>query len=229
MLGIGHLEVRLPAREEHAENLLEVLVHLAEGGEERRAHLAVDRRGNLGEGSASALEIGELLRDIVRTRAQALVLLHSHLVHRAEVIDLPDEARELALRRLTVLGLRKGERFLEHGGAVGGDSGDRALHLDLELSALDVDLVLRGNRRIHLLLGRSDLLLGVFNGLLERGGISLLERSLVTQTSSPFHSALKKGGVAVMQRIDAQAEHFERPRGLRRRTNAAVKPLKATL
>ena len=32
-----------------------------------------------------------------------------------------------------------------------------------------------------------------------------------------------------MQRIDAQAEHLERPRGLPRRTNTAVKPLKATL
>ena len=65
MVGIGHLEVRLSAREEHGEHLGEVGVDRIKDHQELPAHLALDGCRNLGEGTTGALEVCHLLVDVV--------------------------------------------------------------------------------------------------------------------------------------------------------------------
>ena len=58
MLGIGHLQMSLAAREEHSEDLAEVRVDLLKRHQEGFAHLAINGHRDLGERLARALQIG---------------------------------------------------------------------------------------------------------------------------------------------------------------------------
>lgn len=144
VVGIGHLEVRLAAGEEHAEDLDEVGVDGLERLEELATHLTVDGARDLLEGRARALEVRELGGDVVRTLLELRVLVHGHLVHGAEPVNLAAKRRNLALTGLAVLGLGHLEGLLEHMATVRGDGGNRLLHAHLELSGLDLEATLLG-------------------------------------------------------------------------------------
>ena len=229
MLRVGHLQMCLATRKQHGEDLAEVRIDLLEGHQEGLAHLTVNGHGDLGERLARALQIGQLLLDVIGAALELLVLLHGNLVHRAQVVDLAHELVELTLGSVTVGGRRKHERLLEHRGAIGGNGLDSRLYLHLKLAASDLELVLRRGGGIDPLLGAGDLGLGVLNGLLKRGRVSLLERSLVTQTRGPIRRALQQGRIAFVHGIDAQAQQFERARGLACSADTAVDALKTML
>ena len=209
MLGVGHLQMCLASREQHGEDLAEVSIDLLKGHQEGLTHLAVDGHRDLGERLARALQIGQLLLDVIGAALELLVLLHGNLVHRAQVVDLAHELVELALGGVAVGRRRKHERFLEHRGAIGGNGLDGRLYLHLELAACDLELVLRRGGGIDPLLGAGDLGLGILDGLLERSRVRLLERSLVTQTRGPIRCALQQSRIALVHGIDAQAQQLE--------------------
>ena len=150
-------------------------------------------------------------------------------VHRAQVVDLAHKLVELALGGIAVGGRRQHERFLEHRGTVGGDGLDGSLDLHLKLAACDLELVLRRGGDIDLIFGASDFGLGVLDGLLERGGVCLLERSLVTQARGPIRRALQQGRIALVHGVDAQAQQLERARSLACSADTAVDALQAML
>ena len=210
MLGIGHLKVSLTAREEHGEDLAEVRVDLLKRHQERLAHLAVDRHGDLGERLARALQIGQLLLDVVGAALELIVLLHGDLVHRAQVVDLAHELVKLALGGVAIGGRRQHERFLEHRGAIGGDGLDGSLDLNLELAACDLELILRRSGNIDPLFGAGDLGLGVLDGLLKRSRVRLLKRCLIAQARCPIRRALQQGRIALVHGVDTQAQQLER-------------------
>ena len=229
MLGIGHLKVSLAAREEHGEDLAEIRIDLLKRHQERLAHLAVDRHGDLGERLARALQIGQLLLDVIGTALELLVLLHGDLVHRTQVVDLAHELVELALGGVAVGGRRQHERFLEHRGTVSGDGLDGSLDLHLELAARHLELILRRGGSIDPLFGAGDLGLGVLDGLLKRSRVRLLKRCLIAQARSPVRSALQQGRIALVHGIDAKAQQLERARGLACPADTTVDTLQAML
>ena len=128
------------------------------------------------------------------------------MVNGTKVVDLAHELVELTLGGITVGRSRKHERFLEYRGAIGGDGLDGRLHLHLELAACDLKLVLRGGGGIDPLLSASNLCLGVLDGLLERSGVRLLQRGLVTQASCPIRRAFQQGRISLVHGVDAQAQ-----------------------
>ena len=209
MLGIGHLQMRLTAREEHGEDLAEIRIDLLKRHQEGLAHLTVDRHGDLGERLACTLQIGQLLLDVIGTALELLVLLHGNLVYGTQVVDLAHKLVELALGGIAIGGSRQHKRLLEHRGAVGRDGLDRSLHLHLELAASDLELVLSRGGGIDPLFGTGDLSFGVLDGLFERSRVRLLERCLVTQACSPVRGTLKQGRIALVHGIDAQAQQLK--------------------
>ena len=209
MLRIGHLQMSLATREQHSEDLAEVRVDLLKRHKERLAHLAINSHRDLGERLTRALQIGQLLLDVIGAALELLVLLHGNLVHGTKVVDLAHKLVELALGGIAVRGRGKHERFLEYRVAIGGNGLNGGLYLHLELATRDLKLVLRGGGSIDLLLSAGNLCLGILDGLLERSGVRLLQRGLVTQTRCPIRRALQQGRIALVHGIDAQAQQLE--------------------
>lgn len=131
------------------------------------------------------------------------------MVHGTKVVDLAHKLVELALGGIAVRGRGKHERFLEYRVAIGGNGLNGGLYLHLELATRDLKLVLRGGGSIDLLLSAGNLCLGILDGLLERSGVRLLQRGLVTQTRCPIRCALQQGRIALVHGIDAQAQQLE--------------------
>ena len=229
MLGIGHLQMSLAAREEHSEDLAEVRVDLLKRHQEGLPHLAINGHRDLGERLARALQIGQLLLDVIGAALELLVLLHGNLVHGAQIVDLTHKLVELALGGVAVGGSRKHERFLEHRRAIGGNGLDGSLDLHLELATRDLELVLRGRGGIDSLLSAGNLCLGILDGLLERSGVRLLQRGLVTQARCPIRRAFQQGRIAFVHGIDAQTQQFERARSLACSADTTVDALKTML
>ena len=229
MLGIGHLQMSLAAREEHSEDLAEVRVDLLKRHQEGLPHLAINGHRDLGERLACALQIGQLLLDVVGAALELLVLLHGNLVNGTKVVDLAHKLVEFALGGIAVRGRRKHERFLEHRRAIGGNGLDGSLDLHLELATRDLELVLRGRGGIDSLLSAGNLCLGILDGLLERSGVRLLQRGLVTQARCPIRRAFQQGRIAFVHGIDAQAQQLERARGLACSADTTVDALKTML
>ena len=229
MLGIGHLQMSLAAREEHSEDLAEVRVDLLKRHQEGLPHLTVDGHRDLGERLARALQIGQLLLDVVGAALELLVLLHGNLVNGTKVVDLAHKLVEFALGGIAVRGRRKHERFLEHRRAIGGNGLDGSLDLHLELATRDLELVLRGGGGIDSLLSAGNLCLGILDGLLERSGVRLFQRGLVTQASCPIRRAFQQGRIAFVHGVDAQAQQLERARGLACSADTTVDALKTML
>ena len=88
---------------------------------------------------------------------------------------------------------------------------------------------MRGGGGINLIFGASDFGLGVLDGLLERGGVCLLERSLVTKARGPVRGALQQGRVTLVHGVDAQAQQLERARSLACSADTTVDALKTML
>ena len=229
MLGIGHLQMSLAAREEHSEDLAEVRIDLLKRHQEGLPHLAINGHGDLGERLARALQIGQLPLDVIGAALELLVLLHGNLVNGTKVVDLAHKLVEFALGGIAVRGRRKHERFLEHCGAIGGDGLDGSLDLHLELAACDLELVLRGGGGIDPLLSAGNLCLGILDGLLERSGVRLLQRGLVTQARCPIRRAFQQSRIAFVHGVDAQAQQLERTRSLACSADTTVDALKTML
>ena len=119
--------------------------------------------------------------------------------------------------------------LLEYRGAIGGNGLNGGFYLHLELTTRDLELVLRGGSGIDSLLSAGNLCLGILDGLLERSGVRLLERSLVTQTRSPIRGTLQQGRIALVHGVDAQAQQLERARGLACSAYTTVDALKTML
>ena len=82
---------------------------------------------------------------------------------------------------------------------------------------------------INLVFGASDFGLGVLDGLLERGGVRLLDRSLVTKARGPVRGALQQGRVTLVHGVDAQSQQLKRARSLARPADTAVDTLQTML
>ena len=151
------------------------------------------------------------------------------MVNGTKVVDLAHKLVEFALGGIAVRGRRKHERFLEHRRAIGGNGLDGSLDLHLELATRDLELVLRGRGGIDSLLSAGNLCLGILDGLLERSGVRLLQRGLVTQARGPIRRALQQGRIALVHGVDAQTQQLERPRSLACSADTTVDALKTML
>ena len=167
-----------------------------------------------------ALEVRELDSDVVRTLLELRVLIHGHLVHGAEPVNLAAKRRNLALTGLAVLGLGHLEGLLEHMATVRGDGGNRLLHAHLELSGLDLEATLLGLGPLELGGDVGHLLAGVADRLLEGVRVCLGQARAVAQALGPRERTGMDRLVALVERVDAQAKHLERARALLRGTGA---------
>ena len=79
------------------------------------------------------------------------------------------------------------------------------------------------------LLGAGNLCLGILDGLLERSGVRLLQRGLVTQARCPIRCAFQQGRIAFVHGVDAQTQQFERARSLACSADTTVDALKTML
>ncbi len=82
---------------------------------------------------------------------------------------------------------------------------------------------------INPLLGTGDPGLGILDGLLERSGVRLFQRGLVTQARCPIRCAFQQGRIAFVHGVDAQAQQLERARSLACSADTTVDALKTML
>ena len=212
--------MRLAAGEQRREDLGEVLVDLVEHDEELGAHLALDRGGDLLEGGAGALEVVDLLDDVVCAFLELGVLVHRDLVHRADLGDLALERGGAGLACGAVLGCGKHERLVEDGARLG-DAAHGVLDLHLEPAEVDLHVVRCRAGGVEVGCRGIDLRTGVADRLLERIGVGLGERCAVLETGRPGEGALVDGMVAIVERVDAEPHDLERPRREARGIDAA--------
>ena len=191
-VGVGQRERRLTAREQHDEDLLEVVVHEFEGLKEAVAHLAVDGADDLLQRRAARVADRRAGAAGTRAERELLVLLDRDRVDGPRLAIFLRSLCAASTAVCTVLNCGSLERALESTARAPRRSGCRRAYLDLELGLLDADIghgliddSIVGLSRSHGLLGRVD-------GRAQRLGVRLLEAGAVPQPNRPVLGALEQ-------------------------------------